>query len=70
MANYYEYEELRAKALNGNQEDVNALGEWFEQYGDCYWNGEYYNADDGMRLFPVYEEMAEDEWELKRYEFR
>lgn len=70
MANYYEYEELRKKALSGNQEDINALGEWFEQYGDRYWNGEYYNADDGMRLFPVYEEAAEDEWELKRYEFR
>ena len=70
MTNYGSYGELRAKALNGNQEDINALGEWFEQYDDRYWNGEYYNADDGMRLFPVYEEVAEDEWKLKRYEFR
>lgn len=27
MTNYYDYEELRAKALNGKQEDIDALGE-------------------------------------------
>lgn len=66
----YDYAELKEKAINGKQEDINNLGEWFEQYGDRYWNGEYYNADDGMRLFPVYKEIDEDEWELIRYEFR
>lgn len=54
--NYYNYAELRAAALNsGTPEAVNALGEWFDRFGDRFWNGEYYDADGGLRLFPVYE---------------
>ena len=35
----YDYEELKNKALaqNATQEDINTLGEWFEQYGGNYW---------------------------------
>lgn len=69
MTNYYNYEELRAKALEGNQDDINALGEWFNEHGLDYWNGERFDAD-GFSLYPVYEEVGEDEYELKGYELR
>lgn len=50
-----EYEELRAAATadDATQEDINALGSWFESNGSAYWNGEYYDADDGIRLYPT-----------------
>lgn len=41
----------------------------FEQYGDQFWNGEYYDAD-GLRLFPVYVEVDEDQFEITGYEVR
>lgn len=70
--NYYNYKELREKALSADatQEDINSLGEWFEQYGDEYWNGEYYNADDGVRVYPIVKEVDEDEYEITGYEIR
>ena len=46
------------------------MGEWFEQYGDEYWNGEYYNADDGIRVYPIVKEVDEDEYETVGYEIR
>lgn len=61
-----EYEELRsaATANDATQEDINALGKWFDAYGSAYWNGEYYDAD-GIRLYPIIE------WdEVTGYEFR
>ena len=61
MIQIYEYQELKEKALSGDQEAINDLGQWFELYGDNYWNGEYYNVE-GSRLYPVYgnEEYDED----------
>ena len=44
MAMRNEYEELKQKALTGEQKYINALGEWFELYGDRYWNGEFYTC--------------------------
>lgn len=70
MAGYYDYIELREKAINGDQNAVNELGEWFSNYGGMYWNGEYYDADDGYRLYPIYEEVDEDDYELKGWELR
>lgn len=68
----YDYAELREAAIkfNATTEEVNALGEWFERYGRDSWNGEYFDADDGYRLFPVYKEVDEDEFELVGYEFK
>lgn len=68
----YDYEVLKNKAtdFNATQEDINALGEWFENYGMDFWNGEYFDADDGKRLFPIYKEAAEDEYVLIGYEFK
>lgn len=57
MASYYDYKELREKATaqNATQSDIDALGELFVAYGADSWNGEYYDADDGFRLFPIFE---------------
>lgn len=68
--NRYSYSErLEAVKANETPDNVNALGEWFEQYGDRYWNGEFFDAD-GLRLFPVYVEVDEDQFEITGYEVR
>ena len=68
--NRYSYSELlEAAKANETPDNVNALGEWFEQYGDQFWNGECYDAD-GLRLFPVYVEVSEDQFEITGYEVR
>lgn len=68
---YYDYQELRVAAIapNANQDDINALGEWFSTYGTDSWNGEFYDCDDGIRLFPIYHEV-DDDFELIGYEIR
>lgn len=71
----YDYQELKQKALSAEaaQEDINNLGEWFEQYGDRYWNGEYYSVDNN-RLYPIYRRIDDDEleeqYEIVRYEIK
>ena len=72
---YYDYVELREKALNGTQKDVNLLGEWFEMHGSHYWNGEYFDADNGYRLYRNCDEKIDEDGELMSadiigYEFR
>ena len=54
MSNRYAYEELRTAAIRpgATQEEINTLGEWFEQYGLEYWNGEYFDAD-GYRVYRI-----------------
>ena len=72
MANYYDYQDLERKALLpcAAQEDIDALGEWFEQFGSRYWNGECYDIDGNRALFPVYREVSEDEYEIIGWEIR
>lgn len=71
----YDYQELKEKALStdSTQADINNLGEWFELYGDKYWNGEYYSVDDN-RLYPIYKRIDDDEleeqYEIIGYEIR
>lgn len=71
---YYGYEELRKIALadDATQAGINRLGEWFDRYGSAYWNGEYYDAGDDVRLFPIYEPIneGEDQFEVVGYELR
>ena len=71
MINEYAYEDLRAAATaaGATAEDLNNLGKWFEQNGRTFWNGEYYDAD-GLRLYPIYTEIAEDNFEITGYEFK
>ena len=72
MANYYDYKDLERKALlpGAAQEDIDALGEWFEQFGSSYWNGECFKIDSTRALFPIYREVAEDEYEITGWEVR
>lgn len=65
MANHYAYAELRKAAINnGTPEDIAALVEWMEQHGSSYWNGEYYDIDDGLRLRPIYNWDAHTQEEI------
>lgn len=65
----YNYKELESAALTfgASQEAINDLGRWFSIYGEEYWNGEYYDINGRDRLYPVYKEVAEDEYELTGY---
>ena len=69
--NYYDYKDLRAAAVKpgATQEDINALGEWFHLNGSDFWNGESYDADNGLRLYPVYQPIDDDDSEIIGYEF-
>lgn len=69
---YYDYAELREKALspNATQKDLEALADWLMQHDSSAWNGEYYDIDDGKRLFPIYTETEPDEWTVTGYEIR
>ena len=61
MVDYYDYAELRKAALAEQTEQaINKLGQWFDNYGTQFWNGEYYDADNGVRIYPVYSEENED----------
>ena len=73
MAHRYQYEDLRAAAVapGAAQEAINELGAWFEQFGMSCWNGEYFDADDGLRLFRVYSwDDESDTGDVVGYEFR
>jgi hypothetical protein len=53
--NEYRYEELREAATkNPTGENLAALGEWLQQYGNDCWNGEEWDIDEGRLLRPVY----------------
>lgn len=72
MASQYDYKELREKAVSNNatQEDINALGEWFEQNGySHYWNGECFDAE-GYYLYPIHKQISEEQFEIVGYELR
>ena len=65
------YNELKEKALafNAAQEDINALGEWFERYGRSDWNGECWTVDAYHNLYPIHKEVGYDEYEVVGYTF-
>ena len=69
----YDYAELRAAATapGASQEAIDDLGGWFALYGRDSWTGEYYDADDGTQLFPLYRETSpgSDCWEVAHYSF-
>lgn len=74
----YDYDTIREKALrtDATAEDRLALVAWFETYDASAWNGEYYDIDDGLRLYPVESPIAFDddgtpyEWEYVDAEIR
>lgn len=73
MISYYDYKDLlSAVDENETPESLAALGEWFQRYGDMYWNGECLDIDGNRGLHPIYKLVDEEceEWELTGYEIR
>ena len=68
----YDYRELEKKALSlvATQTDIDNLGEWFERYGDEYWNGQCYIIDRYHDLYPVYEGDEANGFDIIGYEIR
>lgn len=65
----YEFKELAEKALEtGAPEDLNNLGEWFQNYGSSCWNGECWEIDKNNSLRPVMEENEDGDFEIVGYE--
>lgn len=57
----YDYQELRAKAIeNPTFENLEALADWLSNYDMNSWNGEFWDIDDGQRLYPVYGDEDEN----------
>lgn len=70
----YDYKALVQKALafDATQEDINALGDWFDQYGGWgrdNWNGECYHVDRDHDLYPIHREVGYEEYEVVGYTF-
>lgn len=74
----YNFEELvrAAIAFDAPQEAIDALGAWFDLYGERYYNGEGYDASlpgepTGTRtLYPVFAHDEEtDMWNTVRWTF-
>ena len=65
--NRYSYEELKNAAIgHETAENLNALGEWFEQYGMDYWNGECFDVDSSHSLYPIHKCIDEENEEYER----
>lgn len=71
LISYYSFEQLKNKALDSNatQNDLSKLGEWFTNYGNQFWNGEYYDINSVCGLQPHYivdenDECYIDEWRI------
>ena len=57
----YDYQELRAAAIeNPTFENLEALADWLRNYDTKSWNGEFWDIDNGLRLYPVYGDEDED----------
>lgn len=64
---YYTYQELREAAMSdtATADDRIRLYNWFENDDMADWNGEYFDLDDGLRLYPVYEYEYDDDGEIE-----
>ena len=72
MTDYrYLYSEIVKNALdNPTSFNLSRLAYWFEDYGSQFWNGECWEIDKEHSLYPVYEEIAPDEYKLIAHEIR
>lgn len=53
--NLLNYDELVEAALNyPTWENLNALGEWYEKYGEQYREGKCFIIDENHRLYRIY----------------
>lgn len=66
-AHRYNYKEIRAQALSptATASERKELVYWFQQFANgCYWNGECFDMDEGLSLYPVYKEVLDEDGEL------
>ncbi len=61
--NRYSFDELRARAVKADstREDRLELEKWLSAYDMHSWNGEYYDIDGGLKLYPIYDGPDEDD---------
>ena len=67
---YSDYESLRDKALDSQatNEDINALGRWYEEFGRALWNGRGYKVDSHIYLLPIYKyDESGEPTEIEKY---
>lgn len=59
------YQELRARAVSRDADAEKRLDffYWMEEYDRADWNGEYFDIDNGLRMYPVYN-ITEDDGEI------
>ena len=59
------YQELRTRAISRDTDAEKRLDffYWMEQNDTADWNGEYFEIDNGLRMYPVYK-TRDDEFEL------
>ena len=64
---YYTYQELRAAAMSdaATAADRIRLFNWFEREDMADWNGECFDMDDGLSLYPVYEYEYDEDGEIE-----
>ena len=74
MTYEYRFEEIERRALTAQTEDaIRELGEWYQDFGSMFWNGEHYTGKFNGREYqiaPVYEETDEDIFEIVGWELR
>ena len=71
----YRYNDyMKAATENPTVENLARLGEWFEKYGQRFWNGECYLLENGHRLRPIqkpidfYEDGEPAQWAITGWE--
>lgn len=64
---YYTYAELRKKALaaDATAQDRLALYTWMEDKCMRCWNGECFDIDEGLNLYPVYDITYDEDGEIE-----
>lgn len=64
---FYTYQELRAAAISpsATADDRLRLYRWFENNDMRDWNGECFDMDDGLSLYPVYDEIEDEDGEIE-----
>lgn len=67
---YYTYQDVKKVAMSdtATAEDRIRLYNWFDNEDIADWNGEYFDMDDGLRLYPVYEYEYDEDGEIESVE--
>lgn len=69
MSNY-DYAELREKAISPNSTTADRLNlfHWMEDHDIGDWNGECFDIDDGLSLYPVFKEVVDEDGDVLEIE--